>query len=124
MAGTGHLVPVSGPSESFDELRPGEVEGGVLVTGHRLGADHRTLRHDGELDPLTRLRLPRVLVVSDVDLDTLRPRCELLDLGDLVFDVRAKAVGDGQLASGDNNVHDGSLATRSSEESDPIPLDG
>src|SRR5699024_8778353 len=57
-------------------------------------------------------------------LDTLSAGRELLDLGDLVLDVGAKAVGDGQLTAVDNNVHDVSLATRSSDSSDPMPLDG
>src|SRR5699024_12869297 len=106
------------------ELGPGQVECRILVACHGFCPNCRPLRHHCEFDSLARFGLAGVLLVSDMHLDTLSPGRELLDLGDLVLDVGAKAVGDGQLTAVDNNVHDVSLATRSSDSSDPMPLDG
>jgi hypothetical protein len=71
----------SAAAQSGLELGEGEVERGVPVVRGRLGPDRWTTGPDGQLDPLTAVRLPRVAFFGDLHVDPHRLLVKLLELG-------------------------------------------
>src|SRR5579875_4178157 len=73
------------------ELLPGQVKCG----GHRLGGGFRPDRRAGgdarQLDPLARVSQPRIAFAGNLDIDPDDLRAELLDLAQLLLDVRPDA---------------------------------
>ena len=75
------LAPVGGTAQAGLELGEGEVQRGVPVVRGRLGPDRGTTGPDGQLDPLTAVRLPRVAFFGDLHVDPHRLLVKLLELG-------------------------------------------
>src|SRR5680860_219912 len=100
-----HLAPVPRSSEPLEELLLRHVQRRVGIVGTRLGPDHRALGPDGDLHPFTRMGLPRVRLVTDLDVQSLRPRGNLLDLGQLLLEMPAESVRDGGVSGGDHDLH-------------------
>src|SRR5215472_1961113 len=75
------LAPVRGPAQAGLELGEGEVERDVPVVRGRLGPDRGTTGSDGQLDPLTAVRLPWVTFFGDLHVDPHRLGVKLLELG-------------------------------------------
>ena len=64
-----------------------QVEGGHLVLGGGLGADHRALGEGGQLDADGAVGLARVALLLDLDLDADDPWSCFSEPGELLLDV-------------------------------------
>ena len=99
------LVPVPRPPQSLHQLGHGDVQRCVRVVGARLRTDHGPLAPDGDLHPLGHPGLPGVPLVGQLDVDDPGSRGELADLGELVLDMAAEALGHLDVTAGDDDLH-------------------
>ena len=80
-----HLATVCCFAQPGLKLGPCEIEGLEHLVRRSLGADHRTRRNAGQLDPLADLCHPWIALARDLDIDSLSLRRQLRDLGELVL---------------------------------------
>ena len=101
------LLAVLVPTETLDELVEGEIEGCVLVTGLRLGADDRAWTEERDLHFALVEQVSRpVRALGQLDFRRLRLAIEKRDLCErLLCGVLAKAVRDLGVATGDRDFH-------------------
>ena len=83
-----------------------DVERGVRVVGTRLGTDDRATVQAGDLDPVAGFGLPAVGLMRDHDVQALDPGRQLRDLGQLLLEMPAKALGHLGVPTSDDDLHD------------------
>jgi hypothetical protein len=96
---------VGGATQPAVELVDGAVEGGVEVLGTGLGPDHRSSRHNGDLDTLAPVGLARVALVEQLHISPDQFLVVSFDLAQLVGDVFPVVIGNLYVAALDDNVH-------------------
>jgi hypothetical protein len=100
-----HPLAVRGAAHLRRHPVEGEVEGGELVLGAGLGADHRALGEAGELDTYGAVGLSRVALLLDLHLDADDAMVVLLQSGELLPDVFAELVRQLAVPTVEHDVH-------------------
>jgi hypothetical protein len=98
-------APVGGASQPRLELVRGEVERSERVGGSRLGPDDRSAGQAGELDARTLSGEARVVLLADLDVDSMHLAVELGHLGELGLDVCPEALADLGVPTLHDDVH-------------------
>src|SRR5665647_2547915 len=102
---TMHPTSVVVTPEAFQQLVHGNVQGCVLVVGDSLGPHDWSLDMTCDLDAVGCFGLALVDFVGDHYIEALYARCELRNLGQLVIQVTAKALGNLGVPSSDDDLH-------------------
>jgi hypothetical protein len=103
-----HAAAVGRAAQAVVELGGGHVERRVEVGAVGLGPDDGTLSAEGDLHALAVGRLARVLLVEELHVhpQDLQLAVEAVDLTDLVLDVLAVVLGDFDVTTTDDDLHE------------------
>src|SRR4051794_39122474 len=104
-----HTFAVGGPAQLGLELGGREVERGERVARGGFGADHRSTRAAGQLDPGAQIGKPGIVFLAHFDIDATDLAVQLRDLCQLGLGLSPQPVTDLGVPALHDDVHTGSL---------------
>src|SRR5450830_274918 len=99
------LAALVHPAKALHELRGRDVERRVAVVGGCLGPNHGSLVPHRQLDAFRHPSEPRIALMGDLNVDPVRARRVLPDLGELLLDVATEPLGHIRVPTDDDDLH-------------------